>query len=242
MHIAICDDIPNEANATAKLLATYQQENPGVTLTPHVFYSSAQLLESQQHFDMYLLDIIMPGTDGIALAEQIRQQDKDVPLIFLTMSTSYALDAFRVYASQYILKPVTREALFAVLNKIIKPNNKPDSSLTVSAAGRIISLPLHSIVAAEHAKRVLNFHLENGDKIESKYIRTSFETAVEKLLKDIRFLWVHQSYVINMTHVQELRNRAFLMKNGMEISIPRAKYSVIKNAYLKYLSETEDTK
>jgi DNA-binding LytR/AlgR family response regulator len=87
----------------------------------------------------------------------------------------------------------------------------------------------------ENAGRALRFHLTKGETLDSKAIRTTFSGALEGLLKDSRFLWVHQSYVINMTYVKELRNRTFVMKNGTEVSIPRPKYSAVKKMYLDFI-------
>jgi len=222
-----------------ELLEMYQEERPGVKLSLHGFNSAEALLirrNEGQPFDIYLLDVIMPGTDGIVLAEKIRRLDEDVPIIFITQSDEYALDAFGVSAAQYIVKPIKKEALFSVLDKIIAlQKRETDSFTSVSSLGRVVKLLNSSIVVVENSGRALRFHLDTGETIDSKAIRTTFSSALSGLLKDKRFLWAHQSYVINMNHVKELQSRVFVMKNGMEISIPRPKYSEIKKAYLKYV-------
>lgn len=63
--------------------------------------------------DLALLDIDMPGMDGLTLAAEIKRRRPDTAIIFLTGYTQYAVDAFAVRASGYLLKPVTREALAA---------------------------------------------------------------------------------------------------------------------------------
>ncbi|MCL2398421.1 MAG: LytTR family DNA-binding domain-containing protein [Defluviitaleaceae bacterium] len=245
IHIAVCDDIPEHLNHTLMLLDVYQQKRPDIKLCLHNFNSGEQLisaLDMGQRFDLYLLDILMPKTNGIKLAQHIRLLDKDIPLVFLTQSTDYALDAFSVYAVQYILKPVNKDALFLVLNKLldkltVSQKREEERFIVVSASGRIVPLAHTSIIVVEHVGRILKFHLDNGCFIESKSIRTTFELSVSELLKDSRFLWVHQSYVVNMAYVSELRDRLFIMKNGMEISIPKPKYTAMKKTYLKYLAE-----
>ena len=63
--------------------------------------------------DVALLDINMPGTDGMQLAKIIREKWTDTAIIFLTGYTEYALDAFAVHASGYLLKPVKKDQLAA---------------------------------------------------------------------------------------------------------------------------------
>ena len=53
-------------------------------------------------FDIYLLDILMPELDGIALGRMIRRGDSEVPVIYVTSSTEYALDAFGIHAVGYL--------------------------------------------------------------------------------------------------------------------------------------------
>lgn len=239
MRIAVCDDIPVHTDHVLMLLNKYQEERPGLKLNPKSFVSGSKLLEeinAGEQYDLYLLDIIMPETNGIALAQQIRLRDTNASVVFLTQSKNHALDAYGVSAIQYILKPISRDALFPILDKIIASCKKEeDKFISVSAPNRTVPVIYSSIVVVEHMGRVIRFHLDTGELIESKTIRKSFGVAIAEILEDRRFLWVHQSYIINMSQVRELRSRLFVMKNGMEISIPRPKYVGMKKAYLKYL-------
>ena len=61
--------------------------------------------------DIALLDINMPEMDGIALAARIKERQPDIAIIFLTGHSEYAVDAFALHASGYLLKPITKERL-----------------------------------------------------------------------------------------------------------------------------------
>ena len=63
------------------------------------------------HVDLALLDIDMPGMNGIDLAAAIKEKQPDAAIIFLTAYSQYALDAFSVHASGYLMKPITKQAL-----------------------------------------------------------------------------------------------------------------------------------
>jgi len=242
IKIALCDDIPSHAKTAAKLVELYQKGRAGIKIKLDVFESGNRLLESvikNGKYDIYLLDVVMPPPDGMALARQIREFDKDARVVFISHSENFAMDAFRNFAVQYILKPIDKDILFKVLDDIIsKRNIKKDSFFTVSAPGRMVTLLYSSIVVIEKTGRIMRFHLDNGEFVDSKAVRTPFDLALENLLADNRFLRVHQSFAINLDYVRELRSTMFIMSNGMEITIPRPKFTTIKKSYLKFLSNS----
>jgi len=79
--------------------------------------------------DAVLLDIRMPGTDGMEVAQQINQRPHPPAIIFITAYDEYALRAFRVKAENYLLKPVRREDLIAALGELTKLNKAQLNSI-----------------------------------------------------------------------------------------------------------------
>lgn len=78
-RIAICDDAADELEHIYNLAAQYASENTAVDFTIQKFQASYDLLDCIQNdagFDLYLLDILMPGIGGISLAERIRKNDQ----------------------------------------------------------------------------------------------------------------------------------------------------------------------
>ncbi|MBB6215503.1 two-component SAPR family response regulator [Anaerosolibacter carboniphilus] len=68
--------------------------------------------------DIIFLDIEMPDQNGITAAEQILEIDENIDFIFVTAYDQYALDAFRVHATDYLLKPLDKKRLFQAIEKI----------------------------------------------------------------------------------------------------------------------------
>ena len=243
LRTALCDDLREHIDITMSLISHYQDERPGAEISAHGFSSGKSLLEhleKKHKFDLYLLDVVMPDISGMELARQIRVSDPDVPIVFLTQSTEYALEAFNVFAVQYIVKPVSKAALFPVLDKIAAAHTSEDGKFILVSASdnRLIRVLYSSVIAVERFGRVMRFHLTSGEPLDSKTIRNSFEDAVVSLLRDERFLHVHQSFVINMAHMCELRACSCLLKHGIVIPIPKPKRAGTKKRYLEYLAET----
>ena len=108
MNILCVDDEPAVLGLVVSMCKQLPQA-PSVT----GFTRSDEALEwiGAHHADIALLDINMPGKNGIALAQAINEASPDTAIIFLTGYAEYAVDAFELHASGYVLKPVNRERL-----------------------------------------------------------------------------------------------------------------------------------
>ena len=78
--------------------------------------------------DVALLDIDMPGMNGLELAARIRDMHPDTAIIFLTGYSEYALEAFQLHASGYLMKPINREKLAAEVEYAISGKKRSKSS------------------------------------------------------------------------------------------------------------------
>lgn len=90
------------------------------------FSSSGEALEylKENDADIALLDIEMPKMNGITLAVKIKEQNPDISVIFLTGYPQYALDALKIHASGYILKPIEKKNLEAEIDYVLHSKEK----------------------------------------------------------------------------------------------------------------------
>lgn len=86
----------------------------------HEFHDEAELMSyiATEKVDVAFLDIIMDEIDGITLAMEIKRIQPDCKIIFITSSRDFALEAFQVYASGYLLKPVSEDEIINVLSNM----------------------------------------------------------------------------------------------------------------------------
>lgn len=234
IKIAFCDDELSVLSEIRELLDQYCLEcNQKIEYMS--FQSTLNLLaeiERGARFDILLLDILMPGENGMEAAAEIRNYDSNIKIIFLTSSPEFAVESYSVNAFFYQLKPIHRETFFELLDKAFSECEKEHtSSLILRCKNGITRIEARRLEYCEVIHRTLFIHLTNGKVLESV---GSMDELYNQLLPFGCFLRPHRSYVVNLEHIQNLSYRAITMSCMMEIPIPRGKYQEIKDAYLKY--------
>ena len=114
-QIAVCDDNIDELSNMVQLINLYRTSK-NFSCEYAVFPNGLNLvsaLEKGRQFDLYCLDIIMPGFTGINVAKEIRVFNKTAPILFFTSSSEFALESYCVNAINYILK-IILQTLFSI--------------------------------------------------------------------------------------------------------------------------------
>lgn len=235
IHIAICDDNINELSNMVQLINQYRAEkhlNCEYAVFPNGF-ELISALEKGKQFDIYCLDIIMPGFTGIDVAKEIRNIDKNCPIIFFTSSPEFALESYSVKAINYILKPVTKQKLFFTFDEMlehVEVDDKDDAIIVKSNDG-IQKILIPNLVFAEVIGRNVLYHLISGKVIECT---ESFTAVCNNLLKNQRFIKTHRSYIVNMQYIDTIDNQQVTLQTLTSIPIAQGKAREIKQQYLAY--------
>ena len=163
MHIAICDDNPRDLKQIACILDRHTDTGK-YPLHYERFSDAEQLLEAAKarHFTHYFLDIVMPGIDGISLAQEIRSFDDSAKIIFLTSSTEYAYQSYRVKAYDYLLKPVNEDELLVLLKQLQAQDENDAHSICLQNGRSLLRLPLSQLSHMEVSQKRLYFHMTNS--------------------------------------------------------------------------------
>ncbi|MEO8280428.1 MAG: LytTR family DNA-binding domain-containing protein [Ideonella sp.] len=171
---------------------------------------------SANECDLMLLDIAMPGLNGLSLAAELRSRGSAAPaLIFVTAHSEHALQAFELAASDYLTKPVRRERLQAALLRIaeqvalrrgpavipVPESAAEDQMIIVSDRGRVMRVPLDEVLYL---------------KAELKYV--TVRTRTQSLVHDdslaelearlgSKFLRIHRNALVARRAVRALERR-----------------------------------
>lgn len=155
MRIALCDDEKAFHKTTSMLFKQYRQTRPLDTFTLSLFSSGRELLDyTSEHgaFDVYILDVLMPDSNGIETGAALRARNDKGMIIYLTSSPDFAVASYDTEALHYLLKPVERGLFFAVMDKAAEQFAKTHrETVTVRTADALRIIPVSDILYAEHA-------------------------------------------------------------------------------------------
>lgn len=241
MKIVICDDSIEDLIKIEKLLRKYMDFYADMDVRIEKFSDPVKLydrISKKELADIYILDMIMSGKTGIDIGSQVRKFSSKNVIIYITSSDDFALEAYRVYAARYLLKPVREEDFFEALDYAMScRQDKRDPGFLVKTKDGFVSVPLGRIEYIENVSRIMDIRLTDGESIKSIFIRKSFDVEVEELLKGNSFLQVHKSFVINLKYVKNFTQNNAIMESGKSIPISKARSAGVKREYLLYVSE-----
>ncbi len=235
---AICDDDAAALSATRAVLTGYLARRPALSVRHTAFHTGAALLDAVadgETFDLYILDVLMPGLNGIAVGKALRDLSAQGEIVYLTASPDFAVASYQTEALSYLLKPVEPEAFCQVCDKAVALfQRRRAEGVTVATKDGLRRLPFDEILYAERAGRIARYFLLGGATVDSRALRGSFAGAIAPLLTDRRFFRCGASFVLNLHQIQGVDADAALFPGGLRVPLSRALQRETKQAWLNY--------
>lgn len=214
LSIAICEDETYLLEELRKKAEVYLKTRH-YPARIHTFTTGEDLLKEQRPFDLILLDMVLPGMNGLETAKRLSSKNR---IIFITSYREYAVDAFEVEAVHYLLKPVKEERLYqAMARALIRSGQADDRSLALIKSGKTQILPIRDILYCEVFDHRVCIHTA-----QDNYEYSGTLDMLEGKL-DGRFFRCHRSYLINMGCVAGQEKGTALVSNGDRVLISRRK-------------------
>lgn len=231
IKIAVADD--NE-----DILQIVKKEVEASIKVPVVtkLYNQPELLlfdvNEGKEYDVYFLDIDMPELNGLDLAKRIREMQRKPIIIFLTSFPNFALASYdiKIQAYQYILKQKMKEKLPAVMKSIVVEINEP-RFYAIQNQVRFSRISCEDVLYMRKDGKNVVIVTTAGEYRERK--------TLEKIVKDMNLpelIFIERGYVVNILHIQNIKNNVINMDNGEELFISRNKISEVKTKVNEYWS------
>lgn len=223
IKIAICEDEAIHRNILVNYLNKFFNDS---TFPYEIteFESGEKLIENyREDIDILLLDIIMDNLTGMDVARKIRKFDNRVEIIFITSIVDYIQEGYEVGAYRYLIKPINYEELkkhiSSCVDKLLESNK---SYIVFQEENRTHKVLVDEIKYIEIIRRNMTIHTT-----KKKYeIRMTLKKMEEELSK-YSFFRCHKSYLINMNHIQSLKQDSVIM-NGEEVPVSRHRMKNLK--------------
>lgn len=239
-RIAICDD----ENAQAQLLRSYAEQwgiERREAVDVQLFPSAEAFLfdwEEEKSWDALLLDIQMPGISGVELARKLRAEGSSLPVVFITGVADFVEEGYEVEAIHYLLKPASREKLFACLDRAVKRNGREAVLLLETPEGGEIRLLQKDIAVIEAAGRRVLIRTGSGREEEA---RAGFQEVLERL-EPGAFVQCHRSYAVGLRHVARLMKEQLLLDSGDSVPVSRRLFPQVSAAFVSFYRNLETGK
>lgn len=228
MRLAICDDRSEDSGIVVGLVEDWASAR-GISAQYEVFPSAEALLfrAEEVRFDMLLLDIEMGGMDGVTLAKRVRSDDRTVQIVFITGYTDYIAEGYDVAALHYLVKPVSREKFFTVLDRAVEKMRQSARVLDLEIGGEMVRVPLYELKYLEVIKNYVTLHAGSDYTVKSalKYF--------EKRL-DERFFRIGRGVIINLEQIRRVTKQEVTLMSGEKIPLPRGMYEPLNRAIIAH--------
>lgn len=236
MNELTCIIIDDESKP-AKLLKLLIEELDLNILVTDIFSNPNVALKALKtlHPDFIFLDIEMPEMNGFEFLKKM--SNPEIPIVFVTGYANYAIDAIRIAAIDYLMKPIQPDELSEAIKKVrlrLKERNISsmdqiliDNVSNADALTHTIGIPsvegidfvlIKDIIYCEGTNRYTKVISTDRDMILSSYSLGKFSD----LLSDRRFFQVHRSYLINLSMISQYKSEGTItLKDGSTIPIAR---------------------
>lgn len=235
LTIAICDDNENQIKEMRRLLAEWSADKPFV-LDVDEYISAESFLFSypDKPCDLILLDIEMDRLNGMELAKRLRSNGDMLPIVFITGYSDYIAEGYDVEALHYLLKPVAKEKLFAVLDKYVEKRSVKADELIIETANGATHISADRITYIEAFGRKTAVHLSD-DRIIDCMVSISRFSA----MRLNGFVSPHRSYIVNLRHIRTIGRTALILDNGEEIPLSRRLYAEVNRRFIEFYTHSE---
>ncbi len=238
---AVIVDDEKHCSESLRLLAEKYVEGISIVAEINDPILAIDVLEAEKP-DLLFLDIEMPKMNGFELLKQLELDELDI--IFTTAYDEFAIEAFKVSAIDYLLKPIEREQLVESVAKFKKFKDDKDFgerfriflSRYGSQAPRVLGkIALPTQEGFEFIKQEDIIRCESDSNYTTVVLETEKNIVVSRTLKDVEsmldpdsFVRVHHSHLINLRHIRKYHKGSggvIVMDNGDNVSVSRSKKS-----------------
>uniref|UniRef100_UPI004057BB45 LytR/AlgR family response regulator transcription factor n=1 Tax=Acetatifactor sp. TaxID=1872090 RepID=UPI004057BB45 len=230
LKIAVCDDNKVDQDYVIDLLRKYADEK-GIILEIHAFISAEQFLfqyADEKDYQIIVLDIEMEKMNGVELAKKLREDNREIQIFFITGYPDYISEGYEVEALHYLMKPVSGQKFFKVMDKAVANLKVAEKVLFIQGNGEMLKVLAKNIYYVEVFSHSCIIHTTEGD-IETQMSISDLE---KNFLEG--FIRVHRSYLVNLEQVKKIARTEIFLENGSTVPLARRKYKDVNIAFIRH--------
>lgn len=238
LRVAACDDDKAALDIiVSSLKSTFAQH--GVDADVAV-YGSADALAAdmgERGFDLLLLDIDMPGTDGITFARALRQSKNNIDIIYISNREDLVFDSLRVAPCGFIRKSRFLEDMAGIVGTYVAtmPKRKKAPRLVAQTRYGVLTIPLDKLIYIEGERKMQLAYVL--DQAQPSPLHKSMQELDDELSPQ-GFLRVHKGYLVNFHFIQLIEDTDILLTTGARVPLSRRKLPEVKSRFMDLMQSS----
>ncbi len=230
MLIAVCDDCKVDAEKIKFSLMDITDD-----LETIWFSTGVELINSIKNGSFYSLifqDVYLENELGVDIAKKVKEYSPDTQIIFVTTSLDHAIDAFKVQAIDYLVKPCSEADIVKAFARVSMRIKKQESSPVVINSGKDIRVFYpENVIRIESERHYTNIYSQNGN---SDRILMNFSDVAE--LFGNKFIELRRGLLVNPKYIERISGASVIMTDGNTFILPKAKKDSVVTQYTNYIT------
>ena len=186
--------------------------------------------EEERDYDVLILDIQMPGINGMELARRVREADGDIVIVFATGVSDYLEEGYEVEALHYLVKPLSQEKLERSMEKALK-RRRQERFVTVHGGEGILKISQERINYVEARGRGC---CVGRVKVPEELEARESLSEMESLLEPEEFMKCHRSYLCRIGNIRRIDRGSVEFDDGSSIPVSRRLYQQVNRRFMAY--------
>lgn len=229
MKIAICDD-EKELREEIKSMSVQFMNNSNIACGIDTFEDFKSFYIKNKDYDLVFLDYSIPGDDdGIEFAKKLRQENKNIFIVFLTSFPEHVFESFSLNTFRYLVKPINESVLNETLSSFVTIY-QTDRKIFVSFGDQNFCYDVDDVICIEAQRRYTEITTTAGKQRSNKGI-----SAYEGEINNPHFFRTHRSFIVNMKYVSNFNHKDITLTNGDWVPISPKRYDAFEQSYFSYL-------
>lgn len=227
MRIAICDDEAMDANKIRFALMDIEKN-----LEIDIFESGVIFLESiksDRRYDLVFMDIYLGDENGLDIVREMQKLAPDTQVIFSTVSTDHAVDAFGVNAIGYLVKPYSEADIVKAFARATVRRENVNDNVLIRSGNEIKLFRNSDVVTIESDRHYTNITVRDGTV-------SRFHTSFSEILPLFSgFIEINRGLAVNMSCIEMIKASSVTMCGGKSYNIARGKKEDVIARYTEFV-------
>lgn len=231
-NVAIIEDEEVMAKQLVSYFAKFGKEN-NESFTFSIFNNAEAFLQNyKKEYSVVLMDINLPGMNGMQCVKKLRELDENVLVVFVTNLSQFAVDGYEVKAFDFVVKPISYYNFSLKLKRALSHLSSLNNyELVVSTKDKKYFININQLVYIEIRNHTIIYHLVNEEIKGSGTLKSLYAN-----LQKHHFAFCNQCYLVNLAFVKGIDD-GFLLINGEKIRIASSRKKSFMQELTAYIGE-----